>query len=265
MVSQENQIPLFAEERKREIVELVNRNNKVCVPDLVNIFSVSPATIRNDLRDLQQSGLLKKTHGGAMKIDLPSVGFERESEMKSNEQMKQKQAIARKALEYIEDGDIIILDTGTTSLEIAKILNKRNLTVVLNDIKIAGCLEDRDGIQIILVGGTLRKKFHCTIGPIATKTLSELNVDKVFLATNGLSVNKGCTTPDLHQAELKKIMAEVASQVIVLSDSTKIGIDSFVQFVSLSEIDLLITDSRISQEHLEELTSQGLEVVVADI
>jgi DeoR family fructose operon transcriptional repressor len=262
----ENQTPLFAEERKREIVDLVNRNNKVTVPDLVQIFAVSPATIRNDLRDLQQAGLLKKTHGGAMKIDFPSVGFERESDLKSNDQMKQKQAIARKALEYIDDGDIIILDTGTTSLEIAKILNnKKNLTVVLNDIKIAGCLEECEGIQIILLGGTLRKKFHCTIGPIATKTLSDLSVDKVFLATNGLSVNKGCTTPDLHQAELKKIMAEVASQVIVLSDSTKIGVDSFAQFVSLAEIDVLITDSRINQELLEDLTSQGLEVVVADV
>jgi len=256
--------PLFAEERKQQIVELVKTKKKVLVPELVDLFKVSPATIRNDLRELEHLGLVKRTHGGAIPVEYLGAGFELDTERKVVEHLQEKQSIAAAAVQWVEEGDIIVLDTGTTTFELAKRLSGiKNITVVLNDIEIARYLEECEGINVILIGGTLRKKFHCTVGPFATKTLSELNVDKVFLATNGFTMEKGCSTPDINQAEIKKIMMQIATKVIVLCDSSKIGINSFVQFAPVSEIDVFITDDKIGKEYLQELQKLGLEVIVA--
>ncbi|HZG56717.1 DeoR/GlpR family DNA-binding transcription regulator [Paenibacillus sp.] len=255
---------LFAEERKMEIVQLVQERGKVLVPDLIAHFQVSPATIRNDLRDLEANGLIKRTHGGAIPPDTLKVGFELENQNKTVKHHKQKQAIARRALQFVEDGDIIILDTGTTTLELAKLLkDRRNVTVIVNDIEIARCLEDFEGVQVVIIGGTLRKKFHCTIGPFAANLLSELNVDKAFLGTNGFSLQKGCTTPDINQAEIKRIMVKISSQVIVLCDSSKIGANSFVQFASPEQIDAFVTDDDVKPGVVEEFAEQGLELIIA--
>jgi len=260
-MNESNSDPLFAEERKDTIVKLVNERKKVLVPDLIDYFKMSPATIRNDLRDLEAAGLIKRTHGGAIPSDSVRVGFELDSTKKNVKQLNEKEAIARKAAELVEDGDIIILDTGTTTLEMAKRLkDKKNVTVIVNDIEIAACLEQFDGISVVVIGGTLRKKFHCTIGPFAVKLLSELNVDKVFIATNGFSVEKGCTTPDINQAEIKKVMVQITTQVIVLCDSSKIGKNSFVQFVQPKEIDTFITDDQASPDVVSALLELGIDV-----
>lgn len=254
--------PLFAEERKKEIIKLLKEKEKVIVPDLCAYFNVSPATIRNDLRELEQSGLLKRTHGGA--IDISKVGYELNAKERQVKNLSQKKAIARKALEYIEDGDIIILDTGTTTLELAKLLHGfKELTIVVNDLEIARYLEEIDGVNIILIGGTVRKNFHCTVGPFASKILAELSVDKVFLATNGFTLEKGCTTPDINQAEIKEIMVNIASQVILLCDSSKIGQSTFTQFASPTEIDMLISDQHLDSKTLAELSNQDFELVIA--
>ncbi|HZG56721.1 DeoR/GlpR family DNA-binding transcription regulator [Paenibacillus sp.] len=259
------QEPLFAEERKSGIVELVNRRKKALVPELVRHFQVSPATIRNDLRELEQLGLLRRTHGGAIPVDLARVGFESEHENKSVEKKDRKQAIALKALERVEDGDIVLLDAGTTTLELAKLLGRRkDVTVVVNDLDIAIHLENVEGLNVILIGGTLRRHFHCTVGTFATSLLSELNVDKLFLGTNSFSVVKGCTTPDISQAEVKRLMIRVTSEVILLCDSSKFGKTSFVQFAPLSDIDAVITDAAVDARDVDELTAQGIDVYAVE-
>jgi DeoR family fructose operon transcriptional repressor len=255
---------LFAEERRAEIVRMVNDSKKVLVPDLIEHFKVSPATIRGDLRDLEAAGLIKRTHGGAIPSGFAKVGFEPDAVAKNVSHLEEKRRLARKAAELVEDGDIIILDTGTTTLELARQLrDKSNVTVIVNDMAIALCLEPFDGINVIVIGGTLRKNFHCTVGPFAANVLSELNVDKVFLGTNAFSAQKGCTTPDINQAEIKKIMVRIASQTIVLCDSSKFGKNSFVQFAHPQEVDLLVTDSGIDKKLLEELNELGVDVLVA--
>jgi len=145
---------LFAEERKNEIVKLISSEGKVLVPELINLFKVSPATIRNDLRDLEMSGLIKRTHGGAISVEMPKVGFEPIQQQKMVKNIEQKKSIAKAALDFIEDGDIIILDTGTTNLELAKLLPRSiQLTVIINDIDIARALEKHQHVQVILIGG----------------------------------------------------------------------------------------------------------------
>ncbi|MBB6635890.1 DeoR/GlpR family DNA-binding transcription regulator [Cohnella thailandensis] len=255
---------LFAEERRAQIVELVNERKKVLVPDLIDHFKVSPATIRGDLRDLEAAGLIKRTHGGAIPSGFSKVGFEPDTSAKNVSRLAEKRLIAQAAAEMVEDGDIVILDAGTTTLEMAKLLrDKRNVTAIVNDLNIAMCLQQFDGINVIILGGTLRKNLHCTVGPFANNLLSELNVDKAFLGSNAFSVQKGCTTPDINQAEIKKIMVKVATQVIVLCDSSKIGKSSFLQFVPAGEIHTFVTDAGIGELDRNELNELGVDVKIA--
>lgn len=255
---------LFAEERKADIVRWVNEKKKALVPELIEYYKVSPATIRGDLRDLEAAGLIKRTHGGAIPADFVKAGFEPDNSVKNVSHLAEKRKIAQAAAALVEDGDIIVLDTGTTVLEMARLLkDRRNVTAIVNDLEIALCLEPFEGVHVVVVGGTLRKKFHCTIGPFAAKLMSELNVDKAFLGTNAFSASKGCMTPDINQAEIKKIMVGIATQVVVLCDSSKIGNHSFVQFAAPDVIDTFVTDDRIRPEQLKELTDVGMDVLVA--
>ncbi|MCM1134098.1 MAG: DeoR/GlpR family DNA-binding transcription regulator [Clostridium sp.] len=255
MMKQTENGPLFAEERQEQIVALLNKNSKLLVPELCEHFQVSPATIRSDLRQLASKGRLKRTHGGAIPIN--KTLFEPSTDDKKIYNAEKKQAIAQLAAELIEDDDTIAIDAGSTMMELAKKLTKkRNLTIVVNDLNIALFLEQQSNANIIMLGGNLRRRQQCTVGPITLSTLVSLNVDKVFLATNAFSPEKGFMTPDMNQAEVKKAMLKSAAEKIVLCDSSKIGKISFVKFAGLHEIDKLITDAQITPEnrrYLDEL------------
>lgn len=240
----ENQ-SLFVEERKARILLMLQENSKLLVPDLCKIFNVSPATIRNDLRDLAQENKLIRTHGGAISIEKTS--FEPTYADKESLFENEKKRIALCAASLVEDGDTIAIDSGSTNLEFAKcLLEKKRLTVVTNDIKIASCLEKNPDANIILLAGSLRHGFQCTVGPLALATLRGLNVDKAFMATNALSSSKVFTTPDIGQAEVKKCMIQIASERIMLCDSSKFNKVSFAEFATMDDIDKLITDSNLS-------------------
>ena len=237
---------MFAEERKKKLVEYINDKRRVTVPELCSIFAVSGATMRNDLRDLDDAGLITRTHGGA--IRKTRTGYESGIDHRSGSNKEAKTKIAESALELIEDGDTIILDTGTTVKELAGLLGrKRNITVVTNDIKIAGILEDISSCEVLIVGGLLRKGFHCTVGNSVFTNLDSLSVDKAFLGANSFSARQGASTPDLSQSEIKRQMIDIAAKVIILCDHTKLETDSFVSFASPSQVDLIVTDS-ISDE-----------------
>ena len=255
--------PLYAEERKMRILELIKENDKVSVLQLCDYFNVSGATIRNDLRELEGSKLLKRTHGGAMLKT--KTGFELDAQHKEGYYQAEKEKIALLALNLIEDGDTIILDTGTTTLELAKKLSsKRNLTVVINDIQIARTLEEIEDMNIIFIGGAIRKRFHCTVGNLGTAMIAGLAVDKAFMATNGISLNKGATTPEVNQAEIKKAMLAIASKIVILCDSSKIGRSSFAQFAKIQQVDIIITDSSINDNFKQGFEAQGIEVMIAE-
>jgi DeoR family transcriptional regulator, fructose operon transcriptional repressor len=257
------QKPLFAEERKDKILQMLEKNNKLLVPDLCEHFQVSPATIRNDLREMENSGLLKRTHGGALSNQ--KTGFELNSYQKEISHLNEKQAIAKYALSLVEDGDTIAIDTGTTTFEFAKqlITKKLDITVVTNDIQIALFLEQASFSNILLIGGIVRKNFHCTIGPTAINMLSEFSVDKAFMATNSISLEKGLTTPDMHQAEIKKTMIRIASEVIVLCDSSKFGNNAFVQVAPVSSVTQIITDKNIDIRELKAFQAKDIQVSIA--
>jgi len=254
---------IFAEERKQMIVELINKEIKTTVANLCEKFSVSPATIRNDLRELELAGLLKRTHGGA--ISNRKASFELNSYQKEVENIEKKAAIAKAANKYIQDGDIIAIDTGTTTLELAKLLaGRKNITVVTNDLEIAMYLEEHSEVDVIITGGSVRRNFHTTVGLIALNSLDELSVDRSFIAANSVSIKRGATTPNIEQAQIKERLVDFAGEVILLLDSTKLGKASFAKFADLKDIDLIITDKDAPKDIVSDIIKIGVSVEIAD-
>lgn len=254
---------MFAELRRKEIAKLVQEKGTVTVEDLCAMYSVSAATIRNDLTELERVGALQRTHGGA--IGHSFVNYEPTSQEKEIKNVVQKQAIARKAMEYIHPGDVIVLDTGTTTYELAKLVGKiANLTVITNDLKIACLLEQSNTITVILLGGTVRHQFHCTYGTSVVNALDALYVNTAFLATNGLSLRRGLSTPSMEIAEIKRKIISISDQVILLADSSKQGQESFASFAQLEEVNTLITDMETEEPFVLELQALGVDVQRAD-
>ncbi|MBD5460554.1 MAG: DeoR/GlpR transcriptional regulator [Lachnospiraceae bacterium] len=246
--------PLFAEERRRSILNLLEKQNKVYVPELCEFFNVSPATIRTDLRVLDNEGVLKRTHGGA--VNLSKAAYEPTSDFKLSQKNAEKKRIAEYAIELIKNGDTITLDTGTTTLELAKLLPSRHdLTVITNDIAIATYLEHNSSANIIILGGTMRRGFNCTAGSMASKMMEQFNVDKAFIASNAFSFETGFSTPSEEQAEIKRAMIRSASTVNVLIDSSKFNSIAFYRFAHLKDIDQLVTDNQLSSEDAGRLHS----------
>ena len=250
---------MFAEERKLKIIDLLNQNKKVTVTELVRLFNVSSATIRSDLRELNDRGQLIRTHGGA--IIETGAGFEPDTEQKRDLNLAAKQQIARLAIDLINNGDTVIFDSGTTTLELAKLLDQRQrITAVTNDLEIARVLEKMNSISVVMLGGELRRNFHCTVGAAGIEMLAKFSVDKAFMGTNSLSISKGASTPNIQQAEVKKAMFASAQKVILLCSNRKLGKDSFAHFASLDKIDTLIIE-KIDVNEKFEFEERGVEVV----
>ena len=231
------------------IVEYVKMNHKATVNELCEKFSVSPATIRNDLRGLAKYGLLERTHGGAMIKS--GVNFELNNFEKKVIGVQQKKAIAHQALKFIKDGTSIALDAGTTCLEIAKLLeNFQNLTVVTHDLNIAA-------------GGQIRQGFNYTVGEMALSGLKYLNVDVAFVAANGVDCERGLSTPEFETGSIKKILMYNAREVVVVVASSKINFVSFVKFGEIEDADVLITDEKADPEFVERVREKGVHVELA--
>ncbi|PKM96309.1 MAG: DeoR/GlpR transcriptional regulator [Firmicutes bacterium HGW-Firmicutes-1] len=253
---------IFVDERKQLIVELLNKEMKKTVADLCDHFSVSPATMRSDLRELETIGLLKRTHGGA--ISNKKMIYEPNSYEKEIENIDMKKQIASKAIDYVQDDDVIILDTGSTTYELAKLLpTKKNLTVITYDFKIANYLDENSDAIVIFLGGQLRRHFHCVIGPLAISSIKDLNADRAFLGANGISVSKGLSTPNLELATIKKEIIRISDEVIVLCDSTKFGKSSFAKFSEVLECDLIITDEMLGNESISKFADAGVDLEVS--
>lgn len=248
----------LAQVRKNNILKLVSTRGSATVSELCEHFGVSPATIRNDLRELEASQLIERTHGGAMRSG--KAAFEPDNDVKSVHRVHEKAAIARAALRYIKPRDIISLDTGTTTYQLAMLLGSiEQLTVVTCDLQIAAWLESNTDVNLILVGGQVRHGFHCTGGQTAIELLSRLHVDKAFIAANAVDAN-GPSTPTLEVANIKTALVRSADRVILLADASKLGRSSFVTFAGLDAIDTIITSRDAEPERLKAFAAAGVKV-----
>jgi DeoR family transcriptional regulator, fructose operon transcriptional repressor len=253
---------MFAEERKQRILEYLSMGHSVKVANLRSLLSASDASIRRDLKALQSAGLLKRTHGGAVAGN--TAAFEPSAAEKEDQFRMEKMAIASAAVRLVQDGDTIMLDAGSTTLQLARLLkNRRNITVVTNAINVAQELATGQA-EVTLIGGSFRRLTLSLVGPIAESALSGLYVDKLFLATNGLDLEKGLTTPNLLESQVKRAMVESAREIILLTDHSKFGRVTFSQICPLNRIHCVITNAAAPADFVAALQSRGLKVLIAD-
>ena len=255
---------MFAEERKSRIIEFINQNEKATVSQLCDQFDVSRATIRNDLNELDEKGLIKRTHGGA--ISTQSVNYEMNIIEREVHFQKEKEAIAKQARTYIREGDCIGLDAGTTTYELARLLTGfTKLTIVTYDLNIAAFLDANTEHIVFLAGGEVRKGFHYLTGEAALRTLENLYLDVLFLAGNGVDAKKGLTTPNFDTARIKKCLIEHSTHKVLLADHSKMNNVSFTKYADISDVDVFITDAGADRKSLKAIEDADIEVVVVDV
>lgn len=249
---------MFEEERKQSILQFVEKHTRASVQELSQELSVSESTVRRDLKELEDARLLKRTHGGA--VSLQSVNFEAAYPDKADRLQGEKLRIARKAVEMIQEGDAILLDGGTTTLQIARALKSfRNLKVITNSMLALNELKDCRNIEVSITGGMLRPDTMAFVGPMTERSLDMVRVDKAFLGTNGLDLREGITTPNMLEAATKRKMIAVAKQTILLADHSKIGQISFCKVVDLQEMDHCILDTATPESFVHELVKMDVD------
>ncbi|WP_158055558.1 HTH-type transcriptional regulator GlpR [Halorussus halophilus] len=246
-------------ERKRDIVETVTEQDGCSVAELAELLDVSKATIRRDLRDLEDEGLLERSHGGALPVR--TVASEQSYSQRGVQSLDAKRAIAARAREEIQDDQVVFFDSGTTTMEVAKLApSDVQFIAATNSPQLALELSD-NGQDVKLTGGTLREQTRALVGPTGEAFMERTNFDQVFLGTNAVAPDAGLTTPNEDEARMKQLMCGKAQRVVLVADATKFGRKSFVQFASLDEIDLVITDASLDGQLLEAFEAAGVDVV----
>jgi DeoR family transcriptional regulator of aga operon len=253
---------MLNEERRRVILDMMQHDGRVLVADLAQHFQTSQVTIRKDLEILHLRGLIHRTHGGA----LPTrQGALEDPTLREKEKLyrKEKHSIATAAARLVAEGQVVILDSGTTTTEIARVLrNFKNLTIVTNAVNIAAELAN-SSLEIILTGGTVRKNSFSLVGPIAEETLHRLSADILFLGVDGFDVQYGLSTPNLQEAKVNRVMVEIAKRTVATCDSSKFGRRSLSLIVEPSALHHVITDHGIRKADMKALKRAGIEVTLA--
>ena len=243
--------------RHRRILQLLENEGNVKVDNLSERFEVSQVTIRKDLAELEEQGLLQRTYGGAIYSHRSrfNVSFLEKLQIEA----PRKDAIAQLALNYIHEGDTIILDAGSTTLSLARALQGklRSLYVITNSVPAALELS-RAGYEILLIGGQVRNHSLALIGSVAVQTLGSFHADRAFLGTSGITLSHGHSTPNLLDAEVKQAMMRSADETYVLTDSSKFGHACLASFARLSEVHFTLTDSGIPSEFREAFERRGI-------
>lgn len=252
---------MYAEERRQEIAQVVRQVGRGDVTDLADRFDVTPETIRRDLTDLERRNVLRRVHGGAIPIER----FRAEPALaeKAASMAREKGRIALAAVSFVPERGTVLLDAGTTTLALAQIFPDRELTVFTHALPVGMELAGRRNIQLYIVGGRVRGRTLAHVDDWALRQLADLRVDVAFVGTNGLSVERGLTTPDPAEAAVKRAICGAARQVVVLADRTKLGEEDAVRFASIDDVDVLITDSSSSSDDKRNLEEAGVKVVLA--
>jgi len=251
-------------EKRNLILSLVEQKSVVTVQELSRLLDTSEVSVRKILNELDDQGLLKRTRGGAVNISTVREYEEKEKEKKN---INEKRAIAKKAYEYIADSDAVFIDAGSTTLELVKEIkkgNKRNIVVITNALNVAFELLDADDIELIFVGGNVRHKIMSCVGGFAENTINSLCVDKAFIGCNSISVEKGITTPNVYEAQVKQCVIKAARETILITDSSKFGHVSMVRVSPIQNITRLITDNNISQRLKEQIEATGVDLILVD-
>ena len=253
---------MYAEERQQYIAGLARINGRVDVAELSAELSVTSETVRRDLTVLERQGVLRRVHGGAIPIE--RLGFEPALAARSAVMTAEKDRIAKAAVAELPDEGAILLDAGSTTARLVEQLPlDRALTVVTNALPLAVSMATRPNITVLLLGGRVRGRTLAAVDRWATDALAETFVEVAFVATNGLSVQRGLTTPDHAEAATKRAMIASARRCVLLADHTKVGVDHLARFGELEQVDTFITDTGLDERAAAEIESAGPRVVRA--
>ncbi len=248
--------------RQAKIRAYVEENGQAVVAELINILDVSEATIRRDLEELAQQGWVRRTHGGAVRVERarrePPI-FQRQTEA-----IEAKQRIGQLAAEYVRAGETIFLGSGTTVHEVARHLhNIPNLTVITNALNVVNELAECENVELIVIGGMFRQSEASMVGHIAENAIREFRADRVFMGMRAIDPKHGFTNDYLPEAMTDRAILEIAPQRIVVADSRKLGRVSTVFLAPITAVHIIVTDKNAPPEIVEEFKESGLEVLLA--
>lgn len=254
---------LLAEERRRKIVEILEKDGRVTVEEISRRFSVSAVTARADLDELSENGSAVRSHGGAVK----RLSAVQDYPLKFKESLHhaEKVRIGQAAARMVKSGQTIILDSGTTTAQVArhiKVSKLKSLTVITNALNIGMEFVDSPNVSLIMVGGILRHLSNSFVGPQAERMLNDLHADHLFLAVDGMHPELGLSTPDILEAQLNTVMMRVANEVTVVADASKYGRRSLSLIGGLEAAHRLITDDRMQTDQIEAVGAHGVDVVI---
>jgi DeoR family transcriptional regulator, aga operon transcriptional repressor len=252
---------MLIDERRQHILELVQKQGRVLVTDLSSELKISQITIRKDLDWLQSHGLVQRSHGGALRIASSALADPTLQEKQKHHHLE-KQKIAAAAVKMVEEGQCVILDSGTPTTAIAHGLKRfSRLTVITNAVNIAADLAGTD-FEVILVGGTLRKNSFSLVGPLAEDNLEEMHADILFLGVDGFDLEVGITTPNFLESRVNRAMVKAARKVVVVCDSSKFNHRSLSRIMPPSAIHYLITDRNLPSAAVDALRTQNIDVTL---
>lgn len=253
---------MYATERHQLIVERARSQGRVEVHALATELDVTPETIRRDLSALERLRLVRRTHGGAIPVE--RITFEPDLADRETRHVEAKQRIARVALAELPEQGAVLLDAGSTTAQLARLIpDDRQLTVITNGLPVALILAERPNITLHQIGGRIRGLTLAAVDDWAVHALREVIVDVAFLGTNGISVERGLTTPDRDEAAVKRAMIESARRRVLLADHSKFETDHFARFGWITDLDMVITDEQLDDELAAEVAGAGPQVVRA--
>lgn len=242
-------------ERRKTILKMLSAGGGLSVAALASELKLSEVTIRSDLKELENRGYLNRTHGGA------TAAIHRDILERQNERTEEKNRIAKAAAELVQNGDVIMIEAGTTTALIARYLaGKRDIHIVTNSTLVFSYARLIPNLQITMTGGEFRRPTESLVGPLALDTISKLNVRIAFVGTDGFSLEKGMTTHLIEGAEIVKAMKEHARKTVLVADSSKYGKTGFVTVLPLSDVDLIISDTELDDNAKNMLEQANIEV-----
>jgi DeoR family fructose operon transcriptional repressor len=256
-------MPLKYKERYKQIAELIKLKKRVLVSELGELFKVSEVTIRKDLNQLEEMGLCRRFHSGAVAADIGVFDIPVKHKVTQNRNLKEK--IARTAAQMIKENTTTILDAGSSVHMIAGLLHgRKNIRIVTNSLMVGTELADERGIDLILSGGSVRSESQALVGSIALETFGKIHVDLALIGAMGVSEQRGFTSATLAEAQGKQAMIAAARETVIVADSSKLDKNSFMTFAALKDVKMLITDAEADPRIIKKLNKTGLEILVAE-
>lgn len=252
-------------ERQNKIKAMLQRDHTVRVNRLAEELNVSVETIRRDLAQFEKEGLIKKYYGGAMLLESMDASEDKIIPVSQRESsfFEEKIAIGKKAMELIQEDQVVLLDAGTTTWCVAKHFNTMaNITVITNGLNIAEVLGQYEAVSLYLVGGSLQRRTMSFVSPRPEIELKQFNADLAFIGTTGISINKCFTSHDMYEAEMKKAMIDSAKTTVIVADHSKFEQPGLISFCEFQDIDILITSDLTNQDTLNEIEKLGVEVLI---